>query len=53
MAGGVALNCQTNLILTEKLNLNNIYIPSAPNDGGVALGSSQFYSQKKALKQVF
>ena len=53
MAGGVALNCQTNLILTEKLNLNNIYIPSAPNDAGVALGTAILQSEKKALKQVF
>ena len=50
MAGGVALNCQTNLILTEKLNLNNIYIPSAPNDAGVALGAAILQSEKKGFK---
>ena len=34
MAGGVALNCQTNLAITEKLKINEIYF-SAPNDAGV------------------
>ena len=50
MAGGVALNCQTNLVLTEKLDLNNIYIPSAPNDAGVALGAAILESEKRGFK---
>lgn len=50
MAGGVALNCQTNLKLTEELDLNNIYIPSAPNDSGVALGAAILESERRGFK---
>ena len=50
MAGGVALNCQTNLAITEKLKINDIYIPSAPNDAGVALGAAILESEKQGFK---
>ena len=50
LSGGVALNCQTNLIVTEKTNLKNIYIPSAPNDSGVALGAAILESEKQGYK---
>ena len=50
LSGGVALNCQTNLIVSEKTNLHNIYIPSAPNDSGVALGAAILESEKQGYK---
>lgn len=50
LSGGVALNCQTNLIVTEKTNLKNIYIPSAPNDSGVALGAAILESENQGYK---
>ncbi|MFH1642427.1 MAG: carbamoyltransferase C-terminal domain-containing protein [Nanoarchaeota archaeon] len=40
IAGGVALNCKMNSALLNSDFLNDICIPSAPNDAGVALGSA-------------
>ena len=40
MAGGVALNCKMNSVILNSDFVNKIYIPSAPNDSGVALGAA-------------
>ncbi len=39
-SGGVALNCTTNWILKEESSFSRIYIPSAPHDGGTAIGAA-------------
>ena len=41
-AGGVALNATANTVLLKKSGFENIYIPSAPGDSGVSIGSA-FY----------
>ena len=42
LAGGVALNCQTNTVVKEQGPYRNIYIPSAPHDGGTAVGAALY-----------
>ncbi|MEY9857121.1 carbamoyltransferase [Catenulispora sp. GAS73] len=39
-SGGVALNCTTNWLLKEKGPFSDVYIPSAPHDGGTAIGAA-------------
>ncbi|MEU9336509.1 carbamoyltransferase C-terminal domain-containing protein [Streptomyces sp. NPDC048290] len=39
-AGGVALNCTTNWVLKEKGPFSKVFIPSAPHDGGTAIGAA-------------
>jgi carbamoyltransferase len=39
-AGGVALNCTTNWLLKEKGPFSKVYVPSAPHDGGTAIGAA-------------
>src|SRR5260370_11434017 len=40
LAGGVGLNCTTNYLLKELGPFERIHIPSAPHDGGTAIGGS-------------
>lgn len=40
VAGGVALNCNTNSKLLEQDFCDNVYIQPAANDGGIALGAA-------------
>ena len=40
LAGGVALNCNTNTKLLEQDFVDNIFIQPAANDGGAALGAA-------------
>lgn len=48
MAGGVALNCTANWHVKEEGPYQQIYIPSAPNDAGTAIGAAlYFYHQQE------
>jgi len=51
LAGGVALNCQTNWIIKEQGPYQHLYIPTAPHDGGTAIGAAlhTYYNQFIAL----
>jgi carbamoyltransferase len=40
MAGGVALNCVTNEVITRSREFSNVFIPSAPHDAGTAIGAA-------------
>jgi carbamoyltransferase len=40
IAGGVALNCVTNEVITRSGEFSNIFIPSAPHDAGTAIGAA-------------
>ncbi|KAH7186249.1 carbamoyl transferase [Fusarium flagelliforme] len=40
LAGGVALNCVSNVALKEAGLFSNIFIPSAPHDAGTAMGAA-------------
>lgn len=40
LAGGVALNCVSNVALNEAGLFSNIFIPSAPHDAGTAMGAA-------------
>jgi len=40
MAGGVALNCVTNEVITRSGEFSNVFIPSAPHDAGTAIGAA-------------
>ena len=40
LAGGVALNCVTNEVITRSGEFSNIFIPSAPHDAGTAIGAA-------------
>lgn len=42
MAGGVALNCQSNWIVKEQSPYQQIYIPTAPHDAGTAMGAALY-----------
>ncbi|MEZ0092557.1 carbamoyltransferase [Streptacidiphilus sp. EB129] len=39
-SGGVALNCTTNWLLKEEGPFSRVFIPSAPHDGGTAIGAA-------------
>jgi len=41
-AGGVALNCVANWLLKEESGFENVFIPSAPNDSGTAIGAALY-----------
>jgi carbamoyltransferase len=40
VAGGVALNCVTNSLISQVSAYQNIFIPSAPHDAGTAIGAA-------------
>ncbi len=40
IAGGVALNCVTNEVITRSGEFSNVFIPSAPHDAGTAIGAA-------------
>ena len=40
LGGGVALNCKMNSVILNSDFVKNIYVPSSPNDAGVALGAA-------------
>jgi len=40
MSGGVALNCVANAKILERSGFRKMYVPSAPSDAGVSLGSA-------------
>ena len=40
LAGGIALNCKSNMEVFNYLKPLNFYVPSVPNDSGVALGAA-------------
>jgi carbamoyltransferase len=39
-AGGVALNCVTNELVKQSGGFSEVFIPSAPNDAGTAMGAA-------------
>jgi carbamoyltransferase len=43
LAGGVALNCIANARILERTRFQRVYVPSAPSDAGVSLGSALFH----------
>jgi len=43
LAGGVALNCTSNWLVKEQGPYQQLYIPSAPNDAGTAIGAALYY----------
>ncbi len=59
-AGGCAMNCKFNGIIKKKCKLNNVYIPSAPDDSGISVGAgilayskfSKLNNKKNINKQV-
>jgi len=40
LAGGVALNCVTNALISRMSAFSDIFIPSAPHDAGTAIGAA-------------
>ncbi|KFY39043.1 hypothetical protein V495_06195 [Pseudogymnoascus sp. VKM F-4514 (FW-929)] len=46
LAGGVALNCVSNVALKEAGLFSNIFIPSAPHDAGTAMGAALELNQR-------
>ncbi|CZT20880.1 uncharacterized protein RCC_06740 [Ramularia collo-cygni] len=46
LAGGVALNCVSNMVLKEAGIFSNIFIPSAPHDAGTAMGAALELNQR-------
>jgi carbamoyltransferase len=40
LAGGVALNCVTNALISQVSGYSDIFIPSAPHDAGTAIGAA-------------
>lgn len=42
LSGGVFLNCQMNSKLRERFNFKGFHIPTAPGDGGLAVGAVLF-----------
>jgi carbamoyltransferase len=56
IAGGVALNCVSNEIVRKSGEFSNIFIPSAPHDGGTAIGAAFLVhgeTQKKAPQRGY
>ncbi|MEY9944737.1 carbamoyltransferase [Kitasatospora sp. GAS1066B] len=50
-SGGVALNCTTNWLLKEEGPFSRVHIPSAPHDGGTAIGAAlaAYYATQPAF----
>jgi carbamoyltransferase len=48
IAGGVALNCVTNELVRQSGAFANVFIPSAPHDGGTAVGAALLVHCAKA-----
>jgi carbamoyltransferase len=48
VSGGVALNCKMNSFLFNSDNVKEIYVPSAPHDGGVSLGAAIELTSKES-----
>lgn len=42
LSGGVFLNCQMNSKLRERFDFKGFHIPTAPGDGGLAIGAALF-----------
>ena len=50
LAGGVALNCKANMEIANRCDIKKLYIPSAPNDAGVALGAALLLSEQMGIR---
>lgn len=46
LAGGVALNCVANARILEQTAFRRIFVPSAPSDAGVSLGSALLHHHR-------
>ena len=56
IAGGVALNCVTNEVITRSGEFANVFIPSAPHDAGTEIGAAMVAhgaTQKKPLQRGY
>jgi carbamoyltransferase len=42
LAGGVALNCVANSLLAEQAGFDEIFVPPAPGDDGIAVGCAMY-----------
>ena len=47
VAGGVALNCKMNGVLAAMEQVQDLYVPAAPNDAGTALGAALHLSNER------
>lgn len=53
LAGGCIMNCKLNGEIKTKTKFSNIYIPSAPDDSGISVGSALLaYYESKNLKYI-
>lgn len=46
LSGGIFLNCKLNETIARRKDIRDIYIPSAPNDGGTSLGAALLASNE-------
>jgi carbamoyltransferase len=46
LAGGCALNVKVNELLRQRLGVANVWVPAAPNDAGLAIGSVMSYANQ-------
>lgn len=49
LAGGVALNCVANQRILDEVDLDALWIPPDPGDGGAALGAAQLVSVESGV----
>lgn len=42
LAGGVALNCVANSVLAEQAGFEQVFVPPAPGDDGIAIGCAMY-----------
>ena len=51
LAGGVAMNVKNNLIISQKKEIKNVYIPPSPDDSSQAMGACYVHYFKKFNKK--
>ena len=49
LAGGCIMNCKFNGKIIERTSFRNVYIPSAPDDSGISIGSAYLAYYKKKI----
>ena len=52
LAGGCIMNCKFNGKIIERTSFRNVYIPSAPDDSGISIGSAYLAYYKKKNYRV-
>lgn len=48
LAGGVALNCVANAVLAQRSDIDQLFVPPAPNDAGAAVGAALAAAMRQA-----